>query len=74
MRFRITALATALLVPIVASSPSAQTGFDVLDVWLRARETADAPNDQKVMLYKKSKALVVGMITTVVVGHENPPS
>jgi hypothetical protein len=36
-------------------------GVGVLDVWLKARESADAPNDQKVTLYKRSKALVIGM-------------
>jgi hypothetical protein len=38
---------------------SAQTGIG--DVWLKARESANAPNDQKVTLYQKSKALVIGM-------------
>jgi hypothetical protein len=28
---------------------------------LKARESADAPNDQKVTLYQKSKAVVIGM-------------
>jgi hypothetical protein len=56
MRLPITALATALLVSILPVATSAQTGIGVLDVWLK-----DAPNDQKVMLYKKSKALVIGM-------------
>jgi hypothetical protein len=32
----------------------AQTGIGVLDVWLKARESADAPNDKKVTLYTKS--------------------
>jgi hypothetical protein len=39
----------------------AQTGIGVLDVWLKARESADAPNDKKVTLYTKSKALVIGI-------------
>jgi hypothetical protein len=61
MRFPIIALATAPLVLSVPASISAQTGIGVLDVWLKARESTDAPNDQKVTLYTKSKALVIGM-------------
>jgi hypothetical protein len=61
VRLPITALATALLVSIVVSSPSAQTGNGILDIWLKVGESADAPNDQKVTLYTKSKALVIGM-------------
>jgi formylglycine-generating enzyme required for sulfatase activity len=61
MRLPITSLATALLLSIAAASTSAQTAIGVLDVWLKARESADAPNDQKVTLYQKSKALVIGM-------------
>jgi hypothetical protein len=38
----------------------AQTWLGALDVWLKARESADAPNDQKITLYTKSKALVIG--------------
>jgi hypothetical protein len=52
----ITALATALLVSIVSASTSAQTGIGTVDIWLM-----DPPNDQKTTLYKKSKALVIGM-------------
>jgi hypothetical protein len=59
MRLPIIALATALL--ILSSSTSAQTGNGVLDIWLKVRESADAPNDQKVTLYTKSKALVIGI-------------
>jgi formylglycine-generating enzyme required for sulfatase activity len=33
----------------------------ILEVYLKAREAADAPSDQKVTLYQKSKALVIGM-------------
>jgi uncharacterized caspase-like protein len=54
-------LAAALLMSILPASTSAQTAFGVLNVWLKTRESADAPNDQQVMLYKKSKALVIGM-------------
>jgi hypothetical protein len=61
MRLPITALATALLVSILPAATSAQTGIGVRDVWLKARESVDAPNDQKVTLYQKSKALVIGM-------------
>jgi hypothetical protein len=61
MRLPIIALATALLVSILPTEIFAQTGLGVLDVWLKARESADAPNDQKVTLYTKSKALVIGM-------------
>jgi Flp pilus assembly protein TadD len=32
----------------------------VLEIWLKARESADAPNSEKVSLYLKSKALVIG--------------
>jgi hypothetical protein len=39
----------------------AQTAFGVLNVWLKKRESADAPNDQQIMLYTKSKALVIGI-------------
>jgi TPR repeat protein len=61
VRLPITALATALLVAILPAVTSAQTAFGVLNVWLKARESADAPNDQQITLYKKSKALVIGM-------------
>jgi formylglycine-generating enzyme required for sulfatase activity len=61
MRLPITALATALLVSILPASTSAQTAFGVLNVWLKKHESADAPNDQPITLYQKSKALVIGM-------------
>jgi formylglycine-generating enzyme required for sulfatase activity len=61
MRLPIIALATALLVAILPTEIFAQTGIGVLDVWLKARESADAPNDKKITLYTKSKALVIGM-------------
>jgi hypothetical protein len=61
MRLPIIALATALLISILPPSTSAQTGNGVLDIWLKVRESADAPNDQKVTLYTKSKALVIGI-------------
>jgi uncharacterized caspase-like protein len=61
MRLPIIALATALLVSILPASTGAQTGIGVLDVWLKRRESADAPNDQKVTLYEKSKALVIAI-------------
>ena len=58
MRLPIIALATALLVSILPASTSAQTEFGVLDIWLKVRESADAPNDKKITLYTKSKALI----------------
>jgi hypothetical protein len=61
VRFPITALATALLVSVSPTATFAQTGIGVLDVWLKIRESADAPNDRKVTLYTKSKALVIGI-------------
>jgi hypothetical protein len=61
MRLLIFALATALLVAILPGSTFAQTGNGVLDIWLKVRESADAPDDQKVTLYTKSKALVIGI-------------
>jgi hypothetical protein len=61
MRSQIIALATVLLISIIAASTSAQTGNGILDIWLKVRESADAPNDQKVTLYTKSKALVIGI-------------
>jgi hypothetical protein len=61
VRLPITALATALLVSIVPSVTSAQTAFGILNVWLKKHESADAPNDQQITLYQKSKALVIGM-------------
>src|SRR5262249_22497681 len=33
----------------------------ILEIWLKAREAVDAPNDQKITLYQSSKALVIGM-------------
>jgi hypothetical protein len=33
----------------------AQTAFGVLNVWLKKRESADAPNDQQIMLYRNPK-------------------
>jgi uncharacterized caspase-like protein len=61
MRLPITALAIALLVSILPASIAAQTGSGILDIWLKVRESADAPKDKKVTLYTKSKALVIGM-------------
>jgi hypothetical protein len=61
VRLPITALATALLVSIPPAVASAQTGNGVLDVWLKARGSANAANDRKVTLYTKSKALVIGI-------------
>ncbi|MBO0758115.1 MAG: caspase family protein, partial [Bradyrhizobiaceae bacterium] len=61
MRLPITALATALLVSILPASLSAQPGTGVVDIWLKVREGADAPIDQKVTLYTKSRALVIGI-------------
>jgi formylglycine-generating enzyme required for sulfatase activity len=60
VRLPIIALATALLV-IVPAVTSAQTANGILDIWLKVRESADAPNDQQITLYTKSKALVIGM-------------
>jgi hypothetical protein len=61
MRLPIIALATALLISILPEVTSAQTAFGVLNVWLKKHESADAPNDQQITLYQKSKALVIGM-------------
>jgi hypothetical protein len=61
MRLPVTALATALLVSILSAVTAAQTGIGVLDVWLKLRQSADAPNDRKITLYTKSKALVIGI-------------
>jgi hypothetical protein len=61
MRLLIIPLATALLVSMLPALTPAQTGIGILDVWLKSRESADAANDQKVTLYTKSKALVIGM-------------
>ena len=61
MRCRAAAFSVVLLAFCVHSPLSAQTGAaGVLDVWLKARESADAPNSEKVSLYLKSKALVIG--------------
>jgi hypothetical protein len=54
--FSIVFFTSTALLPVLA-----ETGIGVLDVWLKAREAADAPNDQKITLYRKSKALVVGI-------------
>jgi hypothetical protein len=54
-------IALALLFVLLPTATSAQTGNGILDIWLKVRESADAPNDQKVTLYTKSKALVIGM-------------
>jgi tetratricopeptide (TPR) repeat protein len=43
----------------VTASPNALQGS--VDVWLKAREATDAPDEQKVTLYQKSKALVIGI-------------
>jgi hypothetical protein len=61
MRLWITAFAILFLATVASSPASAQTGIGILDVWLKARESPDAPNDQKVTLYTKSKALVIGI-------------
>jgi hypothetical protein len=51
MRLAITVLPIALLVSILSATTSAQTGTGILDIWLKARESADAPDDQRVTLY-----------------------
>jgi hypothetical protein len=77
MRYRLVAILVGLLsfiglalvstmisnhpVEFVAVPASAASPTGSLEVYLKAREAADAPNDQKVTLYQKSKALVVGM-------------
>src|SRR5215471_21481990 len=61
MRFASAAFAF-LLFSVLAHIPlQAETGVaGVLEIWLKARESADAPNSEKVSLYLKSKALVIG--------------
>jgi TPR repeat protein len=56
------ALFIVLLVSTLPDSPlrAQSSPGGVLEVWLKARESADAPNSEKVSLYLKSKALVVG--------------
>ena len=51
-----------LLFSVLAHIPlQAETGVaGVLEIWLKARESADAPNSEKINLYLKSKALVIG--------------
>src|SRR5262245_6327878 len=59
MRLRLAALAAAILASTALSSAFAETGG--LEIQVKARGSADASDDQKVTLYKKSKALVIGM-------------
>jgi len=61
MRFG-SAVSIALLLSLLASAPlCAQTSAaGILEVWLKARESANAPDSEKVTLYLKSKALVIG--------------
>ena len=52
----------AIAVLLFAYAPSrAQTSLNgILDIVLKTRESADAPDGQKVTLYQKSKALIIG--------------
>src|SRR5262245_18544122 len=62
MRF-LSAILFALLLALIGSAAvQAQLSpSGILEVFLKAREAADAPVDQKVTLYQESKALVIGM-------------
>ena len=61
MRFSSAAFAILFLSVFTPAPLQAQTGAPgVLEIWLKARESADAPNSEKVSLYLKSKALVIG--------------
>jgi uncharacterized caspase-like protein len=61
MRLRLGALVVVLLSLLAHTPLKAQTGVaGVLEIWLKAQESADAPNSEKVSLYLKSKALVIG--------------
>jgi Caspase domain len=59
-RFAIPFVVLLSLIALAAVQAQPSAG-GVLDVFLRAREAADAPIDQRVTLYQKSKALVIGM-------------
>ena len=61
MRFHRT-IAFALLLTLFAPAPlrAQLTPSGILEVWLKARESVDAPASEKVTLYSKSKALVIG--------------
>src|SRR5215475_15815808 len=61
MQFR-AAASVIFLIALFANSPlgAQTTPGGILEVWLKARESADAPNAEKVSLYLKSKALVIG--------------
>jgi formylglycine-generating enzyme required for sulfatase activity len=61
VRLPIIALATALLVSILPAASPAQTAFGELNVWLKQRASADAPNEENFTMYRKSMALVIGM-------------
>src|SRR5215472_5220090 len=60
MRFR-SAILWALLLSLIGTAQAQLTSGGIFEIWLKAREAADATNDQKVTLYQKSKALVIGM-------------
>src|SRR5215472_1167928 len=60
MRFH-SAIVFGLLLSLFAPPLHAQLSpSGIFEVWLKARESADAPNSEKVTLYSKSKALVIG--------------
>src|SRR5262245_33285232 len=59
MRLRTTVLALTLVARTFCASALAEAGS--LDVQLKASEANNAPDAQKVTLYQKSKALVIGM-------------
>jgi TPR repeat protein len=61
MQFR-AAASVIFLIALFAYGPlgAQTTPSGILEVWLKARESADAPNTEKVSLYLKSKALVIG--------------
>src|SRR5262249_34510123 len=61
VRFGSATLLVLLASFIAYGSARAQlTPSGILEIFLKARESADAPVDQKVTLYQKSKALVIG--------------
>jgi hypothetical protein len=60
MPFR-SAILLILFVSLISPVYAQLTANGILEIWLKARESVDAPNDQKVTLYQKSKALMIGM-------------
>jgi formylglycine-generating enzyme required for sulfatase activity len=61
MQLRTAGLAVGLFAVILFAAASAKCGSGAVDVQLKTSASANAPDGEKITLYQKSKALVIGM-------------